>query len=376
MNLATRCNACGTVFRIVRDQLRVSDGWVRCGRCQAVFNASDDLFELDEGEPSPSPQTPAPPHQPPAVAGEAAHRMLDELAADRRRWQADAAAMPAAWSTPARPAEGLHDEVTLAAPPATAPPPAQAFDVEPQWQLRPPDDDLDDEDEDDRDGAATEPAEPAVALDLGSRDAPPVDDGRPATIVTWDSAPARAAAASSPPEAGAAPPLPSFVRRADRAAFWRTPRMRLGLAAVAALLAAALALQIGHAARDQIAAQWPALQPPLEDLCRVTGCRVSALRQIDRLSVDSAGLSVVEGAPLYRLQLVLHNRADISLLAPALELSLNDAQGALIARRVLQGAELGLSATVVGAGQELPLLVMLATRERRIAGYNVELFYP
>ena len=67
---------------------------------------------------------------------------------------------------------------------------------------------------------------------------------------------------------------------------------------------------------------------------------------------------------------------DTSLLAPALELSLNDAQGALIARRVLQGAELGLSATVVGAGQELPLLVMLATRERRIAGYNVELFYP
>jgi ribosomal protein L11 methyltransferase len=31
--LATRCSACGTVFRVVQDQLRVSEGWVRCGRC-------------------------------------------------------------------------------------------------------------------------------------------------------------------------------------------------------------------------------------------------------------------------------------------------------------------------------------------------------
>ena len=38
--LATRCSACGTVFRVVPDQLRVSEGWVRCGRCAEVFNAS------------------------------------------------------------------------------------------------------------------------------------------------------------------------------------------------------------------------------------------------------------------------------------------------------------------------------------------------
>jgi predicted Zn finger-like uncharacterized protein len=36
--LATRCSACGTVFRVVPDQLRVSEGWVRCGRCSQVFN--------------------------------------------------------------------------------------------------------------------------------------------------------------------------------------------------------------------------------------------------------------------------------------------------------------------------------------------------
>ena len=47
MNLATRCPACGTVFRVVRDQLKVSEGWVRCGRCSEVFNAGERLFELE-----------------------------------------------------------------------------------------------------------------------------------------------------------------------------------------------------------------------------------------------------------------------------------------------------------------------------------------
>ncbi len=49
--LATRCPACHTVFRVVRDQLKVSGGWVRCGRCSEVFNASLALLDLDTGLP-------------------------------------------------------------------------------------------------------------------------------------------------------------------------------------------------------------------------------------------------------------------------------------------------------------------------------------
>jgi len=47
MSLAARCPACGTVFRVVQDQLRVSEGWVRCGRCAEVFNAIESLVDLD-----------------------------------------------------------------------------------------------------------------------------------------------------------------------------------------------------------------------------------------------------------------------------------------------------------------------------------------
>jgi predicted Zn finger-like uncharacterized protein len=40
MSLKTRCPACDTVFKIVPDQLKVSNGWVRCGRCAEVFDAA------------------------------------------------------------------------------------------------------------------------------------------------------------------------------------------------------------------------------------------------------------------------------------------------------------------------------------------------
>lgn len=40
MHLTTRCPACGTFFKVVPDQLKISEGWVRCGHCQEVFDAT------------------------------------------------------------------------------------------------------------------------------------------------------------------------------------------------------------------------------------------------------------------------------------------------------------------------------------------------
>lgn len=76
MSLATRCTHCGTIFKVVQDQLKVSEGWVRCGRCHEVFNALPALFDLDTEAPPPrqvpppghqATQPPAPPAQPPAT---------------------------------------------------------------------------------------------------------------------------------------------------------------------------------------------------------------------------------------------------------------------------------------------------------------------
>jgi len=64
MSLATRCPACGTIFRVVQDQLKVSEGWVRCGQCHEVFHGIEALFDLDS-DPAVaarrSPRAPSPP---------------------------------------------------------------------------------------------------------------------------------------------------------------------------------------------------------------------------------------------------------------------------------------------------------------------------
>ncbi len=52
MSLITRCPACGTMFNVVTDQLKVSQGWVRCGQCANVFDAT--LHLQAESAPSPS----------------------------------------------------------------------------------------------------------------------------------------------------------------------------------------------------------------------------------------------------------------------------------------------------------------------------------
>ncbi len=40
MSLITRCPACQTLFKVVPDQLRISEGWVRCGQCDQIFDAT------------------------------------------------------------------------------------------------------------------------------------------------------------------------------------------------------------------------------------------------------------------------------------------------------------------------------------------------
>lgn len=51
MSTVTQCPACSTRFKVTQEQLDAYHGMVRCGRCQTVFNAIENLY--DDG---PSPQ--------------------------------------------------------------------------------------------------------------------------------------------------------------------------------------------------------------------------------------------------------------------------------------------------------------------------------
>lgn len=316
MSLATRCNACGTVFRVVQDQLKVSEGWVRCGRCGEVFNALEGLFDL-EGASGPMGLAREPAAPAPVPRAEEAAPVAHEPAAP---------AVPVASDEPdddGAPTTALDTQVDSRTDPAFAASPADS-----QYGLNLVDSQVPEEALSTFDGASSEPA-------------------------------------------------PSFLRDEAQAAQWRRPRVRRALATLAALLALILAVQVALQRRDELAARWPATAPTLIALCGLLGCEVEAPRTLDALAVESSGLTRVEGAPLYRLQVALRNRANTPVLTPALDLTLTDLRGEIVARRVLQAADFGGRAPGrLAAGADWSVNALLDLGDTRVAGYTVELFYP
>lgn len=325
MSLATRCTACGTIFRVVEDQLRVSDGWVRCGRCAEIFDARELLFDIERDAPPP--------------------------------WPAQFAAPEAVEPLPPPPPP----------PPPPAPPPAQAPDT-PSW---PPD---------------TEPHTEALPTGWpaeAARQEPRwVDDDDPAPAVPLHSPaaePAPPPPAAEPSAQAATPvpaaPLPEFMRKAESSARWKRPEIRLALAVLALLLALLLVLQATLHFRDAVAALHPPVRAPLQALCGLFGCEVRPWRRIEALSIDSTSLNPA-GSNSYRLNLVLRNKTGVDVAAPWVELSLTDANGAPLARRVLGPETMSPVLTQVSAESEQSLSLSFGTGGQRVSGYSVNIFYP
>ncbi len=391
MSLATRCTACGTVFRVVQDQLRVSEGWVRCGRCTEVFNAVENLVD--------PPLTAGPA---PATSGQAMARVGSGLAQPPM-------APPTSGGQRNEPRNEPHNEGHRDGPGTGLDfdlPLGQPGDDRPAWARS----DLPDgtPDADDHEGASTRPeasAGPTVRADGGSDFSTDPDDRYGASSllpsgfepsvqpdddalrpVLASNTPTAATAADLAGEAGSpaardtGQPLPSFVRRADRAARWQQPRVRAALSALVVLGVAGLFAQVAHSYRDLLAARWPATQPLLAQGCALLGCTLQAPRLIDALVVDSSGLLRVERSAVYRLSVTLRNQDRLAVAVPALDLSLTDTQGRQIARRVLLATELGHTPARLEAGAELPLQATLqvseGTGQQAVAGYTIDIFYP
>jgi predicted Zn finger-like uncharacterized protein len=325
MTLATRCPACGTVFRVVPDQLRVSAGWVRCGRCSDVFDASKALFELDAaGLPLPPPGAAEP------IAAAAALQ----------------AEPPVAAANDEPPPATAHMRSTL--PPLSAP-----------------------------DGAAEpvvpDTASPAVAAAAAAPESAPAAPMPPAAA-TAPAAGESAGGATAAPATEPAEPLPGFLLRAQRAEARR--RRRWPDAVLAAALLLLLCGQIALHYRDLFAAAWPASRPPLAAACRVLGCELRAPLRIEGFTVESVLLRRIDESPMHLLQVVVRNRAGTAARLPAIDLALTDLEGRTTARRMIEARDLGAASDQLPPQGEVALQALLDLGDTRVAGYTVELFYP
>jgi|GEM_PF-489987 len=563
MNLATRCTTCGTIFRVVQDQLRVSEGWVRCGRCAEVFDAREQLFDLERDTPPPWPpqtpaapapvrqaalpppspaQAPAPAYQPPPAP---AVRPPMERPMER---QVEAPLMPPApryapepppvsrppagqitsfptesmtaafdevprrfapapiepprdsgWLAnddnelnpfaPSRPLPGDFEEEedpllpsprqysrprhSSAPPPARSPSSAAADSSYDERRLEPflapptppqdprshlpepkgmrfEEDDLPPPVPDDERPDVLLALSPATAAQLKTQEPAldprvpvraPLDEGEPslmpapeadvpmsraerkaadkaaarqaaeaAKLAKLDAKAAEKAAKLAEKEAAreakeaeklaietqkaaakaakaearikgqqaaaAAPTIPNFVRRAESAQRWHRPWVRATLAMAALGLLMGVGGQIAWQGREAIAAQYPVARPVLTRMATAMGQDIKPWRHIEALSVESSSLNPAGEGNHYRLTLSLRNRSNWEVAQPWVDLSLTDAAGQLVVRRMLSPEELHAAQPAFAAGSDQQLQVVFDSGNTKISGYTVELFYP
>lgn len=323
MSFTTRCPACGTTFRIVADQLKISEGWVRCGHCADVFDATLYLESWVPGAPAPAGSPPEP------------QVLLAELTN----------------------ASDPHEDELVTRPPASLP-------DEPR-EVVPVDADFSDELQRFAAAKATADAEAAVLVTQ------PTAGVTPATIPS--DSPVSEVVDSVDPEA-----VPGFVRQAQQRAFWQSRGVRVGLSFLALLLGALLVAQWALHERDRLAAWRPDLLPLLQKVCAPIGCSVGPVRNINAIVIDSSAL-VRRLGNFHSFDLVLKNTADMALALPALELSLTDTRDEVISRRVFLPEEWPDAPTVMPAKSSLNVSFRLSLsvgETTPMAGYRALVFYP
>lgn len=330
MALITRCPVCGTSFKVVPDQLRISEGWVRCGHCAEIFDASGDLQQSEVDHPL------GPPLDPLAD-------QIGELPA----LPSETGSIPAFFlSAPIGLQSGLSEPLSDTSEPflqSMAKPDAPLFSeaVTELYAMEPP-------------GVLAAPAVDVMLADLVVLE--------PKSAVKVDAEDY------------------SFTRQPTSQAVMLRPALHRLWVAAAVLLAAVLGLQSIVDGRDRIAATWPETKPWLNSVCAHIGCTVQALRQIDSIVIDSSTLSALQNEGAYRLNLVLKNQAMLDLAMPSIEFVLTDIDEQAVFRRVLTPAELGAASRVLFAGREWASSVDVQVADNpnkgRIVGYRLLAFYP
>ncbi len=382
MSQITCCPSCGTKFKVVADQLRISEGWVRCGQCKEIFDASAHMqavvaapllpdFPLEEGAIAhAAPVVPAPAPAPEPVAP-----VLEVPAPVVPAFLAVPAPPPVAVVEPAEPmpaeAEVLPEEAPALAPEVpdvaeVAEAPAEdalefpaLLPVDPWVQEIP------------QEASAEVPGEPAG-------DAAPATEPPAVPAAATPPAPVQPLPSSEEEDVdGDAIPEPGFVRAARRQAFWHSAGVRFVLLLLCLAALAGLAAQMAVHQRNALAAAQPQLRPWLEQACVRLGCAIGPDRRIAAVAIDSSGFVKAGRGDSYQLTLAIKNLSGAAVAMPAVELTLTDAQDQAVLRRVLLPAELEAPVELAAHGEwSGQTMVVLAGPALRLSGYRVLAFYP
>lgn len=343
--MQTSCPACRTTFRVHQDQLGLRRGLVRCGNCNAVFNAYDTLLPELEGAPAEE------------ISDNALDMPVaapDALLAPDDRLQAGAAPVLTQAPFDVRPAAG---------------------DLEPK-------------------GAEEVLAEASPGLSILSRQAlshydaaaqPLAEEGSPgeaggeqaeAPSVTL-SLPASATSEQESPDAILLSELPHRRAAGPRPPVWKT-LFKLSLATLLALL---LLGQMAYFLRAELAAALPASRPLLIGFCQPLGCRVPMPRQLTRQAIVSSSLEHdAEQKSRVRLTFLLANRTGQTQEWPHVVLTLSDLRESPVAQKAFPPEDYLPKGTSPRAGfpplSEQEVRLELDIGNLSAASYLLDVAYP
>jgi predicted Zn finger-like uncharacterized protein len=364
MALATTCPHCKTSFKVVADQLKLRRGLVRCGKCQDVFSGVDYLRYIDDPKPKfvadPKPEAKINAPTTPGLDDLKTAFFLPEtifnasILIDPMTIQAPVPAYipsplyapsmaqtSAAQASSAQASDPLSPKATLSASESA---PISAVEAAALKLSRIPQ------------GLEIEnPGEPVPVIDPNRYQSPDEDDH----------------GIASHGEASAI----DYRARAGRGAFWPV---------VFAVLVMCALVQGAIVARHQIAAQMPETRPYLQALSRPFGLQVELPRRFEALSIESfelqAGEAGANETQSFTAQALLRNQATYAVQWPAIELSLTDPSGQLLARKVLLASDYLSAADLTEPGfaarSEKTVRVRLSLNQLNPNGYSAVLFYP
>ena len=378
--IRTRCPECVTIFRVTSAQLRQKAGTVRCGHCQALFNAFDHLVRQGQ------------------------HEAVDEH------------------PLPLSPLHALSQETSLAAPgDAQLAAPAESVlmaAVEPEDA-----------------GATLAPLEFAPEQEVAVEQLPPdVAETAEAVIepvsVITESPALLAEEGASPPfsaDSGIDHSVSEQVVASEpeehrELELPQQPEDATELARAAGLVAARELVDTAsynrwsegvlagnsldhslEASGGKAGARWPFILaaillsllllvqaayvyrtslvivvPVLGDVFAALGIEVPLARQVEQVAIETSDLQSDPGRGLLILNATLKNRAAFSQAWPSLELTLTDVNDAVVSRRVIESTEY-LPASEAGnafvANGEQAIRLWIEAKSIAASGYRLYLFY-
>jgi predicted Zn finger-like uncharacterized protein len=339
MNGTTLCPHCNTRFRIAGEQLEAHQGMVRCGHCMQAFDSRPG-FIPDQ----PDPQLELP--------------IVDQRVA------------PAAPPQP-EPAAAAAEPVPVATPEPVAQPEEQKPEEPKPEEHKPEEQEAPEPDKEQVAAGEAQPADetphdgsldfvPPAANDPLSGEAKP-DEAKPPLVIQ--------------------PPTLTGLDAEEEAAEEPPRKRRWPWLAASSLLALLLLLQAMYFFRVELAARLPGLKPVLVGYCNMLGCTVPLPQNADLMSIESSELQAdPQHANQITLIALLRNRATHVQAFPVLELSLNDTEDKVLARRLFKPADYLPATETEAAGlrpnREVGIRLKLDTTDLRPTGYRLALFYP